>query len=85
MLKIAILDMSLKIVHLKLQPYLPGTKELTWIPAQMNDNTLYDMCDEITYLFLNVNGATIEVWKWMNNFISHFTRHVITYPCQGKS
>ena len=26
-----------------------------------------------------------EVWEWMNNFISHFTERVITYPCWGLS
>ena len=25
--------------------------------------------------------STVEVWEWINNFIPHFTRHVITYPC----
>ena len=31
------------------------------------------MWDEITYPFLNFNGATVEVWNWISNFISHFT------------
>ena len=30
------------------------------------------MWDEITYLFLNVNGAAVEAKERMNNFISHF-------------
>ena len=25
--------------------------------------------------------CTIEVWEWISNLISHFTGHVITYPC----
>ena len=29
------------------------------------------MWDEITYPFLNVNGATVEVWEWISNFIPH--------------
>ena len=30
--------------------------------------------------FLNVNSATVEVWEWTNNnFILHFTGHVIAY------
>ena len=38
--------------------------------------------DEITYLFLNFNGCTVEVWEWISsNFIYHFTGHVITHPC----
>ena len=31
------------------------------------------MCDEITYPFPNINAATVEVWKWINNFFLHFT------------
>ena len=41
----------------------------------------YKVWDEITYPFLNFNGATLEVKEWINNFISHFTRQVITYTC----
>ena len=32
------------------------------------------------YPLPNVNGATVEVCKWMNNFTPHITGHVITYP-----
>ena len=28
------------------------------------------MCDEITYPFINLNGATVEVKEWISNFIS---------------
>ena len=37
--------------------------------------------DEITNPFPNFNSATVEVWEWISNLISHFTGHVITYPC----
>ena len=37
--------------------------------------------DEITYPFPNFNGATVEVWEWISNFIPHFMMNVITYPC----
>ena len=40
----------------------------------------YKVWDEITYPFLNFNGATVEVKELINNFISHFTGLVITYP-----
>ena len=33
------------------------------------------MHDEITYPFPNFNGATVEVWEWISNFISHFSGH----------
>ena len=38
------------------------------------------MWDEITYPFLNFNGAAVEVKEWISNFTPHFTRHVITLP-----
>ena len=41
--------------------------------------------DEITYPFPKFNGATVEVWEWMNNFILYFIMDVITYPCWDKS
>ena len=43
------------------------------------------MWDEITYPFLNFNGATIEVQEWISNFTPHFTGHVITYPYWDES
>ena len=39
------------------------------------------MWDEITYQFLNFNGATVEVYECISNFAPHFTGHLITYPC----
>ena len=42
---------------------------------------LYNVWDEITYSFLNFNGATVEVYEWISNIIPHFTWRVITYPC----
>ena len=38
--------------------YLHG---LTFIPAWKSNYIHYDVSDEITYPFLNFNGATIEV------------------------
>ena len=34
---------------------------------------------KIIYPFPNFNGVAVEVWGWINNFISHFTGYVITY------
>ena len=42
-----------------------------WIPAWIRSNIHHKEWDEITYPFLNLNGARI--------FISHFTGHVIIY------
>ena len=50
------------------------------IPVWICDYIHYKSWDEITYPFPNFNGATVEVWEWVSNFISRFTRHVITYP-----
>ena len=36
----------------------------------------------MTHLLPEFNGATVEVWEWISNFILHFNGHVITYPCQ---
>ena len=36
--------------------------------------------DEITYPFPNFNGATVEVWEWISNFIPHFLIYMIHLP-----
>ena len=40
----------------------------------------YKVGYEITYLFPNFNGCTVEVWERISNNLPHFTGHVITYP-----
>ena len=45
---------------------------LTLIPAWISNHVPCTVWDEITYPFTNFNSATIEVWEWINNFISHF-------------
>ena len=42
---------------------------LTLIPACISNH----IRDGITDSFLNFNGATIEVYKWISNFALHFT------------
>ena len=39
----------------------------------------------MTFPFLNFNGATVEVWEWISNFIPHYTVYVITYPYWDQS
>ena len=39
-----------------------------------------EVWSEITYPFPNFSGATVEVWEWISNFISHLMMDVITYP-----
>ena len=36
--------------------------------------------DEITNPNINFNGATVDVWQWINDFIPKFVMEVITYP-----
>ena len=40
-----------------------------------------EVLDEIIHPFPNFNGAAVEVWEWISNFIPHLTVHVITHPC----
>ena len=54
---------------------------LTLTPVCVNNYTHCKVWDEITYPFANFDSGTIVVWEWLSNFIPHFTRHVITYPC----
>ena len=48
---------------------------LAWISNYIH----HKVWREITYTFLNFNGATVEVIEWLSNLISHLTRHMITY------
>ena len=54
---------------------------LTLIPTWISNYSHYEVWDEITYLFLNFNGAVNKVWEWLSDFIPHFPGHVIIYPC----
>ena len=54
---------------------------LTLIPAWINDYIHYNVWDGIIYPFTNFNCCTVEVWKWISNFICHVIGQVITYPC----
>ena len=62
----------------------PGPPLLTWItliPALISNHMPSKVCDEITYSFPNFNGCTVEVWKWISDFIPDFIIYIITYPC----
>ena len=62
----------------------PGPLLQTWFNfnSSVDINSIhYKVWDETTYPFPNFDGATVEVWEWIGNFISHFTGHVLTYPC----
>ena len=50
------------------------------IPAWVSNYIDYEVWGEVTYPFLNVNGAAVEVWEWLSNFFPHVTGRVIPYP-----
>ena len=59
---------------------LPGSfllTRLTRIPVWISNYTHYKVRDEIPYPFPNFNGATVEVWESICNFILHFRGQVI--------
>ena len=47
----------------------------TWINFNPSKNKLL-------HPFPNFNGATIEVWECISNFIPHLPGHMMTYPCR---
>ena len=53
---------------------------LTLIPAWISNYMHYKGWDEINSPLPNFNGATVEVWGWISNFISYYIGHVITHP-----
>ena len=58
-----------------------GPLLLTWFkfnPSMISNYIHYKMWDEITYIFPNFSGATIEVWEWISSLIPHLTGHVTT-------
>ena len=61
----------------------PLFTNMDWIliPAWINKYTHDKLWDEIAYPFRNVNGAIVDVCEWICNSNSHFTAHLITYPC----
>ena len=62
--------------------YLHG---LSLIPGWISNHLTSKAWNEITCRFPSFNGCTVEVWKWIRNFIPHFIMDVITYPCYNSS
>ena len=50
---------------------------LTLISVWINNYIHNEMLDEITY---PSHTSKVDVWKWISNFITQSTGHVITYP-----
>ena len=58
---------------------IPSLASEELILAWISNHIPSKVWDEITYLFPNFNGCTIEVWERICNFIPHFIIGVITY------
>ena len=50
------------------------------ISAWMINDILNTVLEEITYPFSNFKNCTVEVWKWISDFILHIIFNVITDP-----
>ena len=59
----------------------PLQTRINLFPAWISKYIHYKMYDEITSPFPNFNSATVEVWEWKSNFITHLTGHMVTYSC----
>ena len=44
----------------------------------ISNHMLGKVWDEMIYPFPNFNGCAVEVWEWINDFITHFIMDVIT-------
>ena len=44
--------------------------KLALIPVWINNYIRFKMCDENTYPSSNCNGAAVEVWEWVSDFIT---------------
>ena len=53
------------------------------MPVWISNRTHYKVWDEITYPFQNFNGAVVEFWEWIGNYIPHFIGNVIIHIHAG--
>ena len=52
---------------------------LTLILAWISNHIHYKVWEEINNIFPNVNGATVDVFEWISNFVPHFPGHVLIH------
>ena len=62
--------------------YKYGLYGLTLIPLWISNYMPNEVCYEL--LIQNLTVAAVGGWDWMNNLISHFNEHVITYLTDAK-
>ena len=68
------------IFHLLLSPQTLLLTQFSLIPSF--DKKLHaQWMNEIIHQYPNSNGATVEVWKWVSNFIQNFIMAATTCPC----
>ena len=67
-----------KIIHKRY--FLPIMSEEPYY-LKISNYVHYNVWVEITYPFPNFNCATFGVWRWISNFIPHFTGNVINHTC----
>ena len=58
---------------------------LPLIPALMSNHIPSKLWDGIADPFPSFNHATVKVWEWICNSITHFIMELITYPCWDES
>ena len=58
------------------------TPLLSLIPPLISNHVIYKCGMKESFQFAKFNGATVEVWEWIDTFIPYFTGHVVTYPCR---
>ena len=63
-----------------LEPHL-----LTWINFNHSMGKYLHPLQSAGWNFLSLPNAAVEVWEWISDLITHFTGHVITYPCTDQS
>ena len=50
------------------------------IPPWMRNCPVKCAMKLLIVMFQNLNGATVEVWKWVSNFTPHIIMDVMTHP-----
>ena len=57
---------------------------LRWIIFNRSIKITYIIKCEMKLLIsiLNFSGCSVEDWEWISNFIAHFIKYLLTYPCR---
>ena len=66
-------------------PFYQHGLTLIQVDLWISNYTNYKVCNEIAHPFPNFNDATVQVFKWVNNFTPDFTWHAIKLYMLGKA